>query len=604
MEISSKKGSDFTRLFDLIGYQQNKYPNPRAFNRFVNNTWQPVSIAEFQLSVDQVSCWLLDNNFKKGDKAVLVPYIGRPEWMVIDFACQQIGMVVVPIHPYQYNEEFKTILEETEARVCITTSHSVKQFKTIAALVPQQPMVFQVESEASDYFKALNYKSSQPRLDELKQIKNTIEPTDTACIMYTSGSSGEPKGVILSHYNIVCNIKSALTFIPLEPEDAVLSFLPFSHILERTTNYAYIAFGVSIYFSSSRESFTHDFKSVRPLFCTSVPRILEKMYDYLQQQLLSKNIIKRKTIQWAIDIGRKYKERERIGFNYAIKLFIARILVLHHWRRMLGGKIKYMVVGAATLRPEIGRLLTAAGIQVAEGYGLTETSPLISINRFDPGLNKFGTVGLVIPGVEIKIEPLESKEEESEGEIWVKGPNVTQGYFKKPELTQEAFTSDGWFKTGDIGKIVHQRFLQITDRKKEIFKTSSGKYIAPQQLQNHLAQSSFIQHCLIIGFQKPFVAALIVPHFEILETWCKSEGIHWTSGEFMIHNIKVLNKFQSELDALNSKLPHFKQIKGYVLCPKEWSVEEGEVTHTLKPVRTVLEKKYINEIEKIYSKPI
>lgn len=606
MEISSKNGNDFTRLFDLIDYQQKKYPNSRALNYFVNDKWQPISIEEFQWKVNHVSCWLLNNNFKRGDKAVLVPYIGRPEWMIIDFACQQIGMVVVPIHPYQYGEEFKNILEETEARLCITTSHSLKQFKTIALLVPQQPMVFQIESEAIDYFEALNYKSPQQRLDELERIKSKVEPTDTACIMYTSGSAGEPKGVILSHYNIVCNIKSALTFIPLEPEDAVLSFLPFSHILERTTNYAYIAFGVSIYFSSSRESFTHDFKSVRPLFCTSVPRVLEKMYDYLQQQLLSKNTIKRKTIQWAINIGRKYKERERIGFNYGLKLFFARILVLRHWRKMLGGRIKYMVVGAATLRPEIGRLLTAAGIQVAEGYGLTETSPMISINRFDPGLNKFGTVGLVIPGVEIKIEALENNEneEEGEGEIWVKGPNVTQGYFKKPELTKEAFTADGWFKTGDIGKIVHQRFLQITDRKKEIFKTSSGKYIAPQQLQNHLAQSPFIQRCLIIGFQKPFVAALIVPHFGIMEDWCKSENIHWTSGEFMIHNIKVIDKFQSEINILNGELPNFKQIKGFVLCPKEWSAEEGEITHTLKPVRTVLEKKYANEIEKIYGKPI
>ncbi|MEQ8364820.1 MAG: long-chain fatty acid--CoA ligase [Cyclobacteriaceae bacterium] len=602
MEISSKKGRDFTRLFDLITYQQHKYPNPSAFNYFVNNKWQPLSIGEFQLKVNNASCWLLNHNFKKGDKVILVPYIGRPEWMIIDFACQQIGMVIVPIHPYQTDEEAKTILEETEAKLCISTSHSLDQLKRVAALAYLSPLVFQVEPNSSNYFDALDYKSSQEKLNELEIIKAEIASTDIACIMYTSGSSGEPKGVILSHHNIVCNIKSALTFIPLEPEDAVLSFLPFSHILERTTNYAYIAFGVSIYFSGSRESFTHDFKSVKPIFCTSVPRVLEKMYDYLQQQLLSKNIIKRKTIRWAIDIGRKYKERERIGFSYAIKLFFARLLVLHHWRRMLGGRIKYMVVGAATLRPEIGRLLTAAGIHVAEGYGLTETSPMISINRFDPGLNKFGTVGLVIPGVEIKIETLEDNDEEDEGEIWVKGPNVTQGYFKKPELTKKAFTPDGWFKTGDIGKIVHQRFLQITDRKKEIFKTSSGKYIAPQPLQSHLGQSPFIQRCLIIGFQKPFVAALIVPHFEILEAWCISEHIHWTSPEFMIHNIKVINKFKTEIDLLNTELSNFKQIKGFVLCPKEWSPEEGEITHTLKPVRTVLEKKYASEIEKVYSK--
>lgn len=599
MEITTKKGSDFTRLFDLIGYQQKKYPNPRALNHYTDNQWQSLSIQEFQTQVDRVSCWLIDNAFKKGDKALLVPYIGRPEWMIIDMACQQIGMVVVPIHPYQHDEEVRTIVEETEAKLCLTTNHNFEQLKKIAQSIPQQPQIFQIEPNSSNYFTAFTNKSTEDTFAELESIKNTIAPSDTACIMYTSGSSGEPKGVVLSHYNIVCNIKSALTFIPLEPKDVVLSFLPFSHILERTTNYAYLAFGVSIYYSSSRESFSQDFKSVRPLFCTSVPRVLEKMYDYLQQQLLSKNKVKRKTIQWAINVGARYREREKISFSYAIQLFFARLLVLRHWRSMLGGRIKYMVIGAATLRPEIGRLLAAAGIHVAEGYGLTETSPLVSINRFDPGLNKFGTVGLVIPGVEIKIE---TSEDEEEGEIWVKGPNVTQGYYKKPELTKEVFTDDGWFKTGDIGKMVNERFLQITDRKKEIFKTSTGKYIAPLQLQNHISQSSLIQRCLILGFQRPFVIALIVPHFEILKSWCESEDIHWTSPEFMIHNIKVINKFKSEIEALNVGLPNFKQIKGFVLCPKEWSAENGEITHTLKPVRTVLEENYKTEIEKIYNK--
>lgn len=599
MEITTTKGSDFTRLFDLISYQQRKYPNPRALNQFINNQWQPLSIEEFQTQVDQVSCWLIDNDYKKGDKALLVPYIGRPEWMIIDMACQQIGMVVVPIHPYQHDEEVKTIVKETEAKLCLTTNHNFEQLKKIARSTPQQPQVYQIEPDSNNYFTAFTNKSAKETFSKLERIRNAIAPSDTACIMYTSGSSGEPKGVVLSHHNIICNIKSALTFIPLEPKDVVLSFLPFSHILERTTNYAYLAFGVSIYYSSSRESFSQDFKSVRPLFCTSVPRVLEKMYDYLQQQLLSKNKVKRKTIQWAINVGARYREREKINFSYAIQLFFARLLVLRHWRSMLGGRIKYMVVGAATLRPEIGRLLAATGIHVAEGYGLTETSPLVSINRFDPGMNKFGTVGLVIPGVEIKIE---TSEDEEEGEIWVKGPNVTQGYYKKPELTKEAFTNDGWFKTGDIGKMVDERFLQITDRKKEIFKTSTGKYIAPLQLQNHVSQSSFIQRCLILGFQRPFVIALIVPHFEILESWCEIENIHWTSSEFMIHNIKVINKFESEIEALNGGLPNFKQIKGFVLCPKEWSAEKGEITHTLKPVRTVLEENYKTEIEKVYSK--
>ena len=390
-----------------------------------------------------------------------------------------------------------------------------------------------------------------------------------------------------------------LTLIPLEPGHRVLSFLPFSHILERATTYGYIAFGVSIYFSESRESFSRDFKSVRPYFSTSVPRVLEKMYDFLQQQLMTKNVIKRNIIQWAMGVGKQYREKLRIGPIYAIKLFIARILVLRHWHNQLGGKMRYMVVGAAALRPEIGRLLSATGIKVVEGYGLTETAPLISINRFEPGMNRFGNVGLVIPGLEIK---LDKQNDDEDGEIIVKGPNVMLGYFKKPELTLSVLTPDGWLRTGDVGKFVESHFLQITDRKKDIFKTSTGKYIAPLPLQNHFARSAFIQRCLILGFQRPFVTALIVPHFEILKDWCQREEIHWTSPEFMIHNIKVIHLFENEIDKLNEALPNYQQVKGFVLCPREWSIEKGEITATLKPVRKVLEDHFENEIQKLYSR--
>ncbi len=598
-KTQNKEVIDFSRLFDLISYQQAKYPNEKALNYFSNNQWNAISISKLQNKVDALSCWFLENGFQKEDKIILVPHIGRPEWLMLDFACQQVGIITVPIHPDLHDEEIEIIINETEAKLCFTTSQNLIQFINLQRNLKAHPNIYSIDPGTPSYFSPLdknNYNSHS--FEKLKTIKTVIDENDIASIMYTSGSSGEQKGVLLSHGNLVSNIKAALTFFPLQPGDKVLSFLPFSHILERNTNYGYIAFGVSIYYSQSRESFSQDFKSVRPLFCTAVPRILEKMYDYLQQQMMTKELLKRKTIQWAIDVGEKYKERERIGFVYGIRLFIARLLVLYRWRNRLGGRIRYMVVGAAALRPEIGRLLSAAGVQVVEGYGLTETSPLISMNRFEPGLNRFGTVGLVIPGVEIKIDLIEGEEE---GEILVKGPNVMQGYYQKPELTKETFTYDGWFKTGDIGKIVNQRFLQITDRKKEIFKTSAGKYIAPLPLQNHLSQSPFIERSLILGFQRPFVTALILPHIEILKTWCENEEIHWTSHEFMVHNIKVINKYKSEIDALNRTLPNFKQVRGFILCPREWSVEEGELTHTLKPVRAVLEKNYKNEIDKVYS---
>ena len=600
MEITTSKAADFTRLFDLIAYQLNKYPNKHALNSYQNNKWNPISINQFQQKVDALSCWFLENGFTPEEKIILAPFIGIPEWMIIDFACQQVGLVTVPIHPYLPNDEVRLILSETEARLCITTSDSYDQLLGAAQLIGGDIQVFQIEAPSLNYFQPLAIKNckddSYIRLQELKQ---KVKEDDLVTILYTSGSSGEPKGVMLSHRNIIHNIKSMLTIIPLQPHHRVLSFLPFSHILERATTYGYIAFGVSIYFSESRESFTRDFRSVKPYFCTCVPRVLEKMYDYLQQQLLSKNTLKRKIIQWAIEVGKHYKENKRIGAIYNLKLFLARLLVLRYWPKMLGGKMKYMVVGAAALRPEIGRLLSASGIQVVEGYGLTETAPIVTINRFNPGMNRFGTVGITIPGVEIKFDQFG---EDEDGEILVKGPNVMKGYFKKPEMTRQVITQDGWFRTGDVGKLVEKIFLQITDRKKEIFKTSAGKYIAPLSLQNHFCKSSFIQRCLIMGFQRPFVTALIVPNFDILETWCFNHDIHWTSPEFMIHNIKVVNKFNTEIDQLNLELSNYQQVKGFVLCSKEWSTEHGELTATMKPVRKVLEKNYEVEIEKIYSR--
>jgi len=598
MGIASKSGANFTRLFDLLNYQVTKYPNSTAFNFFKDGVLHSISITQFQERADALSVWFIENGFQKGEKIIIAPLIGSPDWMIIDFACQQIGLITVPIHPNLHDEEIQVILTETEAKLCITTGQGFSQLQKIANKLNSGTLIFQIESGSRNFFNPLLFVHSSPD-KELKEIKSSISPNDIVTILYTSGSSGEPKGVMLSHHNIVCNIKSVLTFFPLEPKHRVLSFLPFSHIFERAITYGYIAFGVSIFFSESRESFSRDFSLVRPHFCTSVPRVLEKMYDYLQQQMLSKNALKRLTINWAIEVGKQYKERERIGFIYGAQLLLARLLVLGRWRKKLGGKIRYMVVGAASLRPEIGRLLSAAGVQVVEGYGLTETAPLISINRFEPGMTRFGTVGLVVPGVQVRIEQIG---DEDEGEILVKGQNVMLGYFKKPDFTRDAFTEDGWFRTGDVGKFVHHRFLQITDRKKDIFKTSSGKYIAPLPLQNHFGESAFIQRCLIIGFQRPFVIALVVPNFQLLETWCKKESIHWTSPEFMIHNIKVLVKFKQEIDHLNKGLPNFKQVKGFVLCPKEWSAEAGEVTATLKPVRKVLEKNYGGEIDKIYDR--
>ncbi len=598
MEVT-KKTIDFARVFDLLAYQKEKYPNDKALNSFSSGQWRAISTEQIQAKVDALSHWFQSNGFVSGDKIIFVPIIGSPEWMLLDFACQQVGIIVVPIHPTVHIEEFQLIATETEARLCITTDEGLYfKFHAYAQKNHSHIQLFHLDANAPNYFKPMqSAKVSTTELGLLNETKQRIKEDDIVTILYTSGSTGLPKGVMLSHRNIVHNIKAILTILPLEPRDKVLSFLPFSHIFERAACYAYVAFGVSLYFSKDKESFTYDFKTVRPVFCSCVPRVLEKMYDFMEEQMLGKSIFKRKLIGWAMAVGKQYGSERKLRPLFVIKLALARWLVLGQWRKKLGGRIRYMAVGAASLRPDIGRLFSAAGIYIVEGYGMTETAPIISINRFEPGLNRFGTVGLPLPGIEVKID---NPNEEHEGEILVKGPNVMKGYFKKPEMTAEVLTPDGWMRTGDIGKFVHKRFLKITDRKKDIFKTSSGKYIAPQQLENHLKRSSFIQRSLIIGFQRPFVTALIVPHFEILESWCQQENIHWTAPQFMVHNIKVRAKFQEELDRLNNELPNFERIKNFVLCHQDWTVESGEITATLKPIRNIIVENYKNEIEKMY----
>ena len=588
----------FTRVFEILTYQRSKFPQQKALNIFINGSWRSYSIDEIQSRADAISAWFIKSGFNSCDKIAIVPDLGRPEWMILDFACQQAGLVVVPLHVSASLDEITLILNETGARLCITANEGL-YYKILPLCEKLEGLVVQhIEPQKKGYFEPLKLIKPDPgQLEALKEAKSRINEEDLFTIMYTSGTSGIPKGVMLTHANMVSNLQNTIAVFPLDHSKRVLSFLPFSHIFERSVCYAYIACGVEVYFSHDRERIAYDFKSVRPYFCTAVPRILEKMYAFLQEEQMGKNWFKRQLVTRAMKVARAYRGGHKLRQKLAFDLFLARIMVLYPWRRLLGGKLQCIVVGAAALQPEIGRFFSAAKIRIREGYGMTETSPIISINRFEPGLNRFGTVGIPMPGVTVKIDTTAGTDE---GEILVKGHNVMKGYYRKPGLTQQILTPDGWLRTGDIGKFVEGKFLQITDRKKDIFKTSAGKYIAPLPLTNLFTSSPFIEQCLIIGFKRPYVTALLVPQFSILKKWCEANAIHWTAPQYMVHNIKVRNIINREVVRLNEELPNYERVKNFVLCHEEWTSEKGEITATLKPVRQALLENYRKEIEKMY----
>lgn len=588
---------DFTRVFDLVAYQQKKFPQQASLNSFVNGKWISYSTVEVQKRVDRVSCWLLEQAYRPGDVVAVVPMMGSAEWMIADFACQQIGLIVVPVHPTSSPEDMLFILNETGAKLCLTANAGLYyKAKLVCEKAGTVIHCHHLEKKEPGYFPAFDSNPTAATKEQLDVRKQQISENDTLAILYTSGTSGIPKGVVLSHRNVVSNIKSILPVLPAGPGDRALSFLPFSHIFERTACLAYMAFGVNIYFCHSKESISSDFKSVKPAFCTSVPKTLEKMYDYLLEQRASKNIVKRNLISWAMKVGQQYRRDEQNGLAFRLKLFLARLLVLNHWRNALGGKARFVIVGAAALRPEIARLFSSTGIMVLSGYGMTEASPFISVNRPQPGMNRFGTVGLPLPGIDVKID---NPDKTGEGEILVRGPNVMQGYFKRPDLTREVLTN-GWLRTGDTGKYTDQKFLVITGRKKDLFKTTAGIYVSPQQLEEHFTSSPFISQCMVFGFNKPFIAALLVPNFTMLKLWCEETGVHWTSPAFMVHNIKVVQKIQEEIDRLNSGIESYKRIRKFILSDTEWTVDSGELTPSFKVIRSKLLAKHEAAIEKFY----
>lgn len=586
------------RTFDIVNFQWERHPNERALVSRTQQKWITYSAEEVRNKLHHYSSVLLQLGVQKGDRIVILPHLASAEWIFLDLAIQQIGAIVVPVHFTSQPEQLYHILKHTATRLCVVANRELghRFFPLPETLTDIGIFYLHDEQQAADSFAALLHKfPSQPEAVKLRS--ETVSPDDLSAIIYTSGTTGIPKGVMLSHHNLVCNLQSVLPLVPLDRRKTSLSFLPFSHIFERMAIYVTIASGASLHLVVERDHLEKALREVRPHFFTAVPRIIEKMYERLLALRGENSRWRRALIDWALRIGQRYRERPGTKFIYWLQLHLARLLVFNHLKRNLGGRIEGIIVGAAHLQPQLGRLLGAMGIRIREGYGMTETSPVITLNQFRPGLYSFGTVGVPIPGVEVRIhEPDES----GEGEILVRGPNVTSGYYKQKDVTASAFTEDGWFRTGDVGKFVKKRFLQITDRKKDIFKTSAGKYIAPQMLENHFKQSAFIEQLMVVGFQRPYVTAIIKPNFELLEQWSNIQGIHWTSPKYMVLNIKIKEKLQEEINLLNADLPNFQRIRAFHLTAEEWTIESGLLTYTLKLIRPHILENYQKEIDSLY----
>lgn len=586
------------RTFDIINFQLERHPNDRALVSRKNGEWIAYSAQACREQLDHYSSVLLQLGIQAGDRVVVIPHLASAEWIFLDLAIQQIGAIVVPVHFTSQSEQLHHILRHSETRFCVVANQELGEsfFPLPSEFSTVQIFYLQGSSEQPDSFAQL-LDRFPPDQEQVKTRAEKVNPEDLSAIIYTSGTTGIPKGVMLSHHNLVCNLLSVLPLVPLDRRKTSLSFLPFSHIFERTAIYVTIASGAGLHFVVEREYLEKAFKEVRPHFFTAVPRIIEKMYERLLALRGENALWRKRLIDWALAVGQRYRDRPGTKFTYWIQLQLARILVFNQLKYKLGGRVEGIIVGAAHLQPQLGRLLAAMDIRIREGYGMTETSPVITLNQFRPGLYSFGTVGVPIPGVEVKIE---EPDETGEGEILVRGPNVTRGYYQEEELSQAAFTEDGWFRTGDVGKFVKKRFLQITDRKKDIFKTSAGKYIAPQVLENHFKQAPFIEQIMVVGFQRPYIIAIIKPNFDLLEQWCQHHGIHWTSPKYMVLNLKVKEKMQEEVNLLNTDLPNFQRIRAFHLTDEEWTIVSGLLTYTLKLIRPQILAHYQKEINELY----
>ncbi len=586
--------TEVTRLFDFPQYQLETYNLKKSFSSKYDGKWHSISTQEYIDKSNQLSRGLLKLGLKPNDKVAIISTTNRTEWNICDIGVLQTGAQTVPIYPTISKEDYEYVLNHSESTYCFVSDETIleklNQIKGNTKL--KEVFTFDDIKDEKNWNEVLNLGEDETLQNEVEERKNTIKPSDLATLIYTSGTTGKPKGVMLSHNNIVSNVLESKKRVPLEYGNSKgLSFLPVCHIFERMILYLYQYCGVSIYFAESIEKLTENAQEVKPDVMTAVPRLYEKIYDKIILKGEDLTGVKKKLFFWAVNLGLNYKPYGENGWLYEKKLGIARKLIFSKWQAALGGELKLMVSGSAALQPRLTRIFAAAGMPIMEGYGLTETSPVITVNDQRGEKFRIGTVGKVIEGVEVKIA--------ENGEILVKGPNVMQGYYKDAEKTAQVIKND-WFYTGDKGEFDENGFLKITGRTKEMFKTSGGKYVVPPLLEGQLKQSLFIEQVMVVGEGEKMPAAIIQPNFEYLRDWAKENEISFDTNKELITKPKVIEAIQNEVDECNCHFGKWEQIKRFELTPDEWSIDGGHLTPTMKMKRAIIKKIYTDLYDKIY----
>lgn len=577
-----------TRLFDLIPYQISKYNKEVAFARKDNGVWRTYSSQEVKKIIDNLSLAFLSQGVTEGNKVAIISE-NRPEWNFIDLALQQIGAISVPMYPTITSEDYAYIFNHAQVKMIFVGDQII--FDKAAQVAEDRKIYSFDHLEGVEHWSSLEEKGESGDLAALEESKSKVKPEDLFTIIYTSGTTGKPKGVMLTHANVLSNLVSVSHIMSPPPGvSKVLSFLPLCHIFERTASFCFIYLGYSVYYAENMDKIGENLKEVQPHVFNTVPRLLEKVYDKIVAKGYELTGVKKKLFFWALELGLKYDPSTDMGGWYNFQLKLANKLIFSKWREALGGNIMQINSGASALQPRLARVFWAAGIRVCEGYGLTETSPVVTASIGTKEEIRIGYVGKIVKDVQVRIA--------EDGEILVKGPNIMQGYYKEPDMTAEVL-KNGWFHTGDIGELDGD-YLKITDRKKEMFKTSGGKYIAPQVMENKFKESPLIEQLIVVGDGRNYPAALIVPSFDGLREYCKRKDIPYTSDAEMVQKPEIKEKYQTEVDSYNKYFGKWEQIKRFKLLDKPWGIDTGELTPTMKLKRKVITQKYQQQIEEIY----